>query len=163
MLRPATAQDASRLAEIYIFAKRVAYRPIFQDDVVSFNEMQVLPLALSLRDDPAAREGLYVYDDGIVRGLARMGWLTGPAGEKVFFFRELYIDPCFQGQGYGSKLMEAFLDRARREGADQVFLYVLEKNTRARAMYEKYGFAPDGSRELEAGTSEYKLGYRLVL
>lgn len=45
MVRKATKMDASRLAEILIFAKRTAYRPIFQDDLVSFNEMQVLDLA----------------------------------------------------------------------------------------------------------------------
>lgn len=114
MLRAATAADASRLAEIYIFAKRMAYRPIFNDDKVSFNEMQVLPLALDLRDREEARKGLFVWDDGIVRGLARRSWLPGE--EKTFFFEELYIDPCFQGQGYGSKLMNGFLEAARAEG-----------------------------------------------
>ena len=161
MLRAATAADASRLAEIYIFAKRMAYRPIFNDDMVSFNEMQVIPLALDLRDNEEARKGLYVWDDGIVRGLARRGWVEGE--EKTFFFDELYIDPCFQGLGYGSKLMNSFLDAARTEGAKEVFLWVLEKNTRAQAMYRKFGFVPDGSRELEKGTPEYRVGYRLKL
>lgn len=161
MLRAATAQDASRLAEIYIFAKRMAYRPIFNDDLVSFNEMQVLPLALDLRDREEAREGLYVWDDGIIRGLARRSWLEGE--ERTFFFEELYIDPCFQGQGYGSKLMNSFLDAARAEGAKEVFLWVLEKNIRAQTMYRKFGFAPDGSRELEEGTPEYRVGYRRKL
>lgn len=161
MLRAATAADASRLAEIYIFAKRMAYRPIFNDDLVSFNEMQVLPLALDLRDRDEARKGLFVWDDGIVRGLARRSWLPGE--EKTFFFEELYVDPCFQGQGYGGKLMNSFLDAARSEGAREVFLWVLEKNGRAQGMYKRFGFAPDGSRELEEGTPEYKVGYRLKL
>lgn len=161
MLRAATAADASRLAEIYIFAKRMAYRPIFNDDLVSFNEMQVLPLALDLRDREEARKGLFVWDDGIIRGLARRSWLPGE--EKTFFFEELYVDPCFQGQGYGGKLMNSFLDAARSEGAREVFLWVLEKNTRAQGMYKKFGFVPDGSRDLEEGTPEYKVGYRLKL
>ena len=78
MLRAAAAADASRLAEIYIFAKRMAYRPIFNDDLVSFNEMQVLPLALDLRDREEARKGLFVWDDGIIRVLAARG------GEDLF-------------------------------------------------------------------------------
>lgn len=163
MLRPATSDDASRLAEIYIFAKRMAYRPIFQNDEVSFNEMQVLPLALELRDDPAARKGLYVWDDGIIRGLGRMSWEEDEKGERFLFFHELYIDPCFQGQGYGGKIMGTFLDWARREGVGYVFLWALEKNSRARAIYEKTGFVLDGSRELEEGTPEYRVGYRLYL
>ena len=35
MIRAASKKDASRLAEILIFAKRMAYRPIFQNDIVS--------------------------------------------------------------------------------------------------------------------------------
>jgi putative acetyltransferase len=46
MIRRAEVNDASRLAEILIFAKRTAYRQIFNNDNVSFNEMQVLDLAL---------------------------------------------------------------------------------------------------------------------
>ena len=42
MIRKATKEDASRLAEIQIYAKRYSYRSIFQNDEVSFNEMQVL-------------------------------------------------------------------------------------------------------------------------
>ena len=44
MLRKATLQDISRIAEIIVFGKRVAYRPIFNNDVVSFNELQVMYL-----------------------------------------------------------------------------------------------------------------------
>ena len=44
-IRKATINDVSRLAEILVFTKRMHYRPIFQNDKVSFGEMQVLPLA----------------------------------------------------------------------------------------------------------------------
>ena len=39
MIRAAVPADASRLAEIQIFAKRTAFRTIFQNDYVSFQEM----------------------------------------------------------------------------------------------------------------------------
>ena len=45
MIRRATPDDASRIAEILIFAKRTNYRSIFLNDFVSFHEMQVYPLA----------------------------------------------------------------------------------------------------------------------
>ena len=44
-IRKSTLQDVSRIAEILIFTKRMNYRFIFQNDRVSFGEMQVLPLA----------------------------------------------------------------------------------------------------------------------
>ena len=45
LIRQATISDASRIAEILIFTKRMNYRTIFQNDKVSFGEMQVYPLA----------------------------------------------------------------------------------------------------------------------
>lgn len=45
MIRKAVAKDIPRIAEIIVFGKRVAYRPIFQNDMVSFNEMQVVSTA----------------------------------------------------------------------------------------------------------------------
>ena len=52
MIRKATKEDASRLAEIQIYAKRYSYRSIFQNDEVSFNEMQVLKLDTVLSEAP---------------------------------------------------------------------------------------------------------------
>ena len=46
MLRKATMQDVSRIAEIIVFGKRVAYRPIFNNAVASLNELQVINLIL---------------------------------------------------------------------------------------------------------------------
>lgn len=129
MIRSATAEDASRLAEIYIFAKRSAYRSIFKNDWVSFNELQVLPLALELRDDARQRRDLFVYDDGIVRGLMR--WDRSQSAAGIWELKELYVDPFFQGTGCGRALMENFLASARNGGVDAAILWVLEKCARA--------------------------------
>lgn len=161
MIRPATAEDASRLAEIYIFAKRSAYRGIFKNDRVSFNELQVLPLALQLRDDPAQRQDLFVCDDGIVRGLMR--WNRCQEAWGIWELKELYVDPFFQGGGYGRELMDSFLTSARAGGMHTAILWVLEKNDRARGFYARFGFAPDGGRKLQPDTPEYLLRYRLAL
>ncbi len=158
MIRRAQKKDAARLAEILIFAKRAAYRPIFQDDIVSFNEMQVLDLALRFQNDPDALNGLFVYDDGILRGLLRM---DDPVGASPSLqLKELYVDPFFQGQGVGSKLMKYFLSEVSSRNAKGAFLWVLEKNAKARAFYESFGFFPEGERKLQPGTPEFLLKYR---
>ena len=92
-IRPMRENDASRVAEILIFAKRVAYRPIFRNDYVSFQEMNVLDLALSYRENSKLREDVFVYDDGIVRGMISVDRAFAP-GE--WHLRELYVDPFFQ-------------------------------------------------------------------
>ena len=45
MIRKATLQDISRIAEILVFVKRIKFRPIFKDDDYSFGELQVIPVA----------------------------------------------------------------------------------------------------------------------
>jgi len=70
MLRKACEKDISRIAEILIFAKRVSYRPIFENDEVSFNAMQVLTEAENLKR-PHMLDNIFVYDDGIVRGMMK--------------------------------------------------------------------------------------------
>lgn len=159
-VRPAQQKDASRLAEILIFAKRCAYRPIFQNDPVSFNEMQVLDLALSFRDREEERKNIYVYDDGIVRGMMKWTKEETPEGKCRVQLEQLYVEPFFQGMGIGKALMQECLNKARQEGAMEVWLYVLEKNEKARKFYEKSGFEWDKTRWPEAGTPEYLLRYQ---
>lgn len=163
MIRKATPKDASRLAEILIFTKRCAYRPIFQNDAVSFNEMPVLDLALHFRDDPGALDGIYVYDDGIVRGMMHIAEHTLSKGKTVFQLKELYVDSFFQKQGIGRLLMNDFLDRAGKKHACSAFLWVLEKNTAARRFYESSGFYETGEKKLEPETPEYLLKYEILL
>lgn len=54
----------------------------------------------------------------------------------------LHIDvlPSLQRQGYGRRLMDAFLEAAGRAGAPAVHLGMLTVNVRARAFYDRLGF-----------------------
>ena len=137
-IRPAKAEDASRIAEILIFTKRAAYRHIYNNDPVSFGTMQVLPLALELRDDPEARRDFSVYDDGLIRGCYKTQRQL--ADDGIWEIEEFYVEPAFQGGGIGAVLMDDFLAKARLAGMKKVRLCVLEKNTSARSFYERRGF-----------------------
>lgn len=79
MIRAAQPKDIPRIAEIIVFGKRVAYRDIFQNDIVTFNELQVMDLVEEYRGNPALIKNMLVYDDGIVKGVInreyrRMPW-----------------------------------------------------------------------------------------
>ena len=67
-IRQATPADLSRIAEILVFDKRINFRPIFRDDDYSFNALQVLKVAKDYAK-PEILNHIYVYDDGIVKGL----------------------------------------------------------------------------------------------
>ena len=139
-IRKASRSDASRLAEILVFTKRINYRPIFQNDDYSFGELQVIPVAQEYLDDPALLHSTYVYDDGIVRGLIQIR-------DKEIV--KLYVDHFFQGQGIGEKLIEFAI-----QAFDVQYLYALEKNTGALRFYARHGFTFQGSWEYEEGTPE---------
>lgn len=162
MIRQATPQDASRLAELLIFTKRCAYRPIFQNDIVSFNEMSVLDLALSYRDDPDSLKGIYVYDDGIIRGMMHISRVNHADGTLSLWLEEFYVDSFFHGQGYGSLLMKDFLSKAKALQVKSAFLWVLEKNIHARRFYESFGFSLTEDRKPEPETPEYLLKYKML-
>lgn len=52
----------------------------------------------------------------------------------------IYLLPDYIGKGYGKILMDAALSELKRQGYENVFLWVLEENIRARDFYEQYGF-----------------------
>ena len=140
MIRKATPSDISRIAEILVFVKRIKFRPIFQDDDYSFGELQVLPVAEKYRN-PDILNNIWVYDDGIVKGLIRID------GHQIV---ELYVDYFFQGQGIGSQLIEFAKDYFPVS-----FLWAVEKNTDAIRFYEAHGFHLTDIKEFEEGTTEY--------
>ncbi|MCI8724109.1 MAG: GNAT family N-acetyltransferase [Ruminococcus sp.] len=143
MIRQAVKNDASRIAEILIFTKRMNYRRIFQNDLVSFGEMQVYPLAKDYIDNPDKLKGIWVYDDGIVKGMVHI---------QENRIEELYVDSFFENQGIGTELMEFAIERM---GCNS--LWVLEKNTKAIHFYKKHGFLFTGERRLQEGTTEILL------
>lgn len=141
MIRNAKAEDASRIAEILIFAKRLNYRSIFQNDTVSFGKMQVYPLAKGYICHPEKLEKIFVYDDGFVKGMIHID------GTQIV---ELYVDPFFESQGIGSSLLEYGIEQRNCD-----CLWVLEKNSKAIRFYQRHGFAITEEKQLEEGTTEY--------
>lgn len=151
MLRKAGNMDISRIAEILIFTKRTTYRPIFKNDNVSFNEMQVLKEIEKL-SQPSALDNIYVYDDGIVKATVKIEDI----GEKTKV-SEFFVDPFFQREGIGTKILNTVIEKSK-----EVFLYVLDKNERAIRFYVKMGFKYTGEKEEFLNSGFYMLKYFFV-
>lgn len=140
MIRKAERRDLSRIAEILVFVKRIKFRPIFQDDDYSFNQLQVLTVAEQYAD-PAILSHIWVYDDAIVKGLIHI------QGNEIV---ELYVDYFFQNQGIGSELIEF-----AKSNHSAAFLWAIEKNIDSIRFYQAHGFYLTNHRKLEEGTEEY--------
>ena len=141
IIRKATTADASRIAEILIYTKRMNYRSIFCNDKVSFGEMQVYPLAKEFIEFPENLENIWVYDDEFVKGMIRL---------KDDWIQELYVDIFFQNQGIGAALIHFAITQMNCK-----YLWVLEKNKRAIEFYTVHGFMITGEKQLEEGITEY--------
>ena len=140
MIRQATERDLSRIAEILVFVKRMKFRPIFQDDEYSFNELQVLTVAKQY-SVPEVLSRIWVYDDGIVKGMIHI------VDREIV---ELYVDYFFQDQGIGSQLIEFAKTNYPVE-----YLWAIEKNTDALRFYQAHGFHTTDQKKYEDGTTEY--------
>ena len=137
-IRPATARDLPRIAEIEIFNYRLNFYPIFQNDWFYFDELQVPKLAEAYQKKLAT---LWVFDDGVVKGFVQA---------EDHQLRKLFVEPVLQGQSIGAKLLEYALTRQEVR-----FLWALEKNTRAIAFYRRHGFRVTDARKPEEDTDEY--------
>ena len=158
MIRKATMQDVPRIAEIIVFGKRVAYRPIFNNDVVSFNELQVINLIEEYRSNPALVDNMLVYDDGIIKGVINRSFKDNDVE-----ICEFYVEPFFKRNGIGKQLIQQVILEARTNKKIKIFLWVIEDNLSARKFYENNGFIASGETCLIEGTTKTDMCYELIL
>ena len=86
MIRKAEKKDISRIAEILVFDKRMNYRSIFKNDDYSFHVLQVLDVAKEYAQ-PEILDHIFVYDDGIVKGLIHLDRRKSQSFMWIIFFR----------------------------------------------------------------------------
>ncbi len=95
-------------------------------------------------------DGWAVPADGEVVGFA----MAGPSGDD-WLLHSVYVDPSRWGEGHGSALVEAVLDRARAADADKLRVdEVLADNEVGRAFYRER-FERVGSGRTELGGERY--------
>lgn len=139
-IRQATKQDTSRIAEILVFNNRIICFPIFKDENYSFKELQVILVAEEYSSDEILKN-VYLYDDGIVRGMIRI------ENNEI---KKLFVDSFFQGRGIGRQLLDYAVKHHQAN-----HLWALEKNIKALSFYEKNGFHATDEKVFEEGTNEY--------
>jgi ribosomal protein S18 acetylase RimI-like enzyme len=155
-IREATDSDSGLIAA---FGART-----FEDSFGSFNTQEDMEEYLSshfskehIRSQLADRSSTFLlaFEDDQVVGYSML--YAGSHPDSVFGSNQvelvrIYVDGHRIGKGYGSKLMEACLQTANKSGHDMIWLGVWEKNVRAIAFYEKWGFKKVGMKEFVMGS-----------
>jgi ribosomal protein S18 acetylase RimI-like enzyme len=149
MIRPAVPDDVSALQALWReFAEEIPDLAHRDDDL----DEELEEIAKLTGGDGIV---LVAEEDGAAVGLA----LGIRIGAKAFELRDLYVQPAARRSGTAAALTREFAARAKEEGAEVVELEVLASNAVARAVYDRWGFAPV---ELRLAASVADLEQRLA-
>ncbi|GGN98750.1 GNAT family N-acetyltransferase [Saccharibacillus kuerlensis] len=91
-------------------------------------------------------------DELLIRRLQDLGLQTSglvpEARPGEYYLDSLAVSGAYRGAGIGTRLIEAFEQRAAELGWTRALLLVDRTNLRARALYERLGYREDGFVEL---------------
>ena len=162
VVRPAVVGDADVIGSVHVRAWQAAYRGILPDeylDGLSIPERRER-WRRGLAEGPTDRSVLVVEDprDATVCGFAVVGDPRdadgrGPGEGELW---AINLGPEAWGRALGSALLDGAVGGLRARGAASAYLWVLERNQRARRFYDREGWSPDG------GAKESRFGDRTV-
>jgi ribosomal protein S18 acetylase RimI-like enzyme len=163
VIRTATAADAVAIARVHAASWRAA---VGRSADPPAGTAAVADWKARLRDMPGST--LLFEVGGELLGFASAGQsrdADAVPGKTAELFA-LYISPDTWGRGAGRRLWFATRQRLQDEGFAEVRLWVMEANFRARALYERFGFAHENGREREVefgGDRMPEVRYRMAL
>ena len=153
------------MGRVSVRAWQAAYRGQMPDDYLDElspeERARMWSSTLGRRDD--SRPVLVVEHDGTVIGFASVG----PArdGTRTGELYAINIDPDRWGSGHGRRLLEAAEAELSAVGYDEVVLWVVPGNQRARRFYESAGWVNDGAERTQEilGVIVPEIRYRRAL
>ena len=154
-LRPATGDDLPALAEVFVAAWQSGYGGVIPDDVIDAMDVRTAAAELSPSLVAADRTTLVALDAAdVVVGFT----IFGPDRDRdAGYLASLYVSPTAGGRGVGRSLLEAALQAM--PGVD-ITLWVFAENVRARRLYERAGFEPDGAELTDPRWRAVQVRYR---
>jgi L-amino acid N-acyltransferase YncA len=146
-IRPATVEDAHRIATIHVEAWRAAYGGVVPDSVLQ-------PLSIEKREASWSKQLASGSSQTLVGEEQNnvVGWLDwgecrdadAAADAEVY---AIYLDPAHFRRGIGSLLWREMLEQVRRGGRQRVAAWVLEDNHPAHRFYEAMGGEADDANK----------------
>lgn len=167
-IRRGRTSDAPAIGRVYVETWQSTYAGLLPDQLLTrMSDVRQSAWWSRALGDPKERRGIFVADDEEA-GVVGFG-SCGPVREipdgldgtetRVGEVYTLYIEPDFQNQGLGRRLLDAMFRQLQADGCDTAVLWMLDDNP-SRFFYEGLGGAPVGRRaDRMAGTEVEEVAY----
>jgi GNAT superfamily N-acetyltransferase len=139
MIRPASQNDAQSIARLHIRAWRTAYQELVSTEFL--DNLTLSDHATTWERTLASGEcqTLVCHKDESVSGWICYGPGRDPGATAQAEIYALYVDPDHWRTGIGRRLVQEAESTLRRE-YQQLYLWVLTRNQRARTFYENLDY-----------------------
>jgi GNAT superfamily N-acetyltransferase len=163
-VRKAIPEDTDAIVAVTAAGWRTAYR-----DIVAQDRLADLPLArwrhevhVGLRRPVKDAFSLVAEIDGEFAGYC---FVAAPSrepdlGPNVAELVAIYVEPDRWGQGAGTALMRAAMDRLSELPYGEVILWTFKENVPAIAFYERHGWKADGEQKIHPRTEAAAIRFR---
>jgi len=148
-------EDAREYTACYIACWQSAYRGMIPDEYLDNMSAELEQRTEKCREvltDPGDHEFYCAEYEGRMIGRLVFGRSRDEDKPGAGEIAAIYLIKEFWDKGYGGELLDFALETLKDKGFNEVLLWVLEANGRARRFYEKHHFVFDGAKkEMELG------------
>jgi len=166
VIRKALPEEAYEYTSCHISCWQSAYRGIVPDEFLDNMPAEIARRTERFRQllsEPDFDSYCVMYGDRMI-GLLTFGKNRDEDKPYSGEIGGMYLVGEFWDKGYGGKMMDFAKNELKRMGYDEVSLWVLEENARARRFYERHGFVFDGAKkEIHIGKPLIEIRYSLAL
>ncbi len=129
-------EDAQETGNIYAQSWKYAYKDIIPQSYL--DNISGTNWACNLS---GGRKSLVMTESGKIIGTASFSKSRWTSHEDYGEIVSIYFLPEYIGKGYGKALLDRTMEELKQLGFEKILLWVLADNQRARAFYERNGFA----------------------
>ncbi len=145
-IHKAVPSEAIDVARVLTETWKAAYRDIIPSDALKkYTDLGARKERIESSISSGEKKYFLALSGGQPCGVASFGPSRNADREGYGEIYAIYALEKYWGKGVGQRLMDFALSELSRLGYKRVFLWVLEKNSRARRFYEKCGFTFDGT------------------
>jgi len=141
-VREARAADLETMVDLlgYLFRQ--------ESDFVPAPAKQRRALSLILAQPSAGRLFVLTLGGKVMGMVSLLLTISTAEGGKAAWLEDLVVRPDQRGRGYGTRLLRAAVDWARKEGIARITLLTDSDNIGARGLYLRHGFVTSSMQPL---------------